>query len=431
MSLNIPSSPLKRIVIIGGGFAGIELVKRLEKSNFQIVLIDRNNYHQFQPLLYQVATAGLEPSSISFPLRKVFHDRKNLFIRLTTVKTVDPRKKQITTDLGELTYDFLVIATGAGNNYFGNPNIEDFCLPMKSVTESLRLRNAIFENFEKALTADNAQDRASYMNFVIVGGGPTGVELAGAIAEMRNKILPKDYPDLDFSAMKIILIQSSDRLLNAMSESSSETARQYLSEMGIELMFNTRVLDYDGIHVTLESGEPISTRSLIWAAGITGNSIEGLTPESYGPGGRVRVNSFNQSIQHPEIFVIGDIAMITDQSDYPNGHPQMAQPAIQQGKQLAANLICLSKNQSMEPFKYRDLGSMATIGRNKAVVELPKYKFKGFFAWLLWLVVHLRSILGIKNKLFILMNWTWNYFTYNLSLRLIIKNGNSRQERKP
>ena len=431
MSLNIPSSPLKRIVIIGGGFAGIELVKRLEKSNFQIVLIDRNNYHQFQPLLYQVATAGLEPSAISFPLRKVFHDRKNLFIRLATVKTVDSRKKQITTDMGELTYDFLVIATGAGNNYFGNPNIEDFCLPMKSVTESLRLRNAIFENFEKALTADNAQDRASYMNFVIVGGGPTGVELAGAIAEMRNKILPKDYPDLDFSAMKIILIQSSDRLLNAMSESSSETARQYLSEMGIELMFNTRVLDYDGIHVTLKSGEPISTRSLIWAAGITGNFIEGLSPESYGPGGRVRVNSFNQSIQHPEIFVIGDIAMITDQSDYPNGHPQMAQPAIQQGKQLAANLICLSRNQSMEPFKYRDLGSMATIGRNKAVVELPKYKFKGFFAWLLWLVVHLRSILGIKNKLFILMNWTWNYFTYNLSLRLIIKTGNSRQERKP
>lgn len=421
MGLNIPSTNLTRVVIIGGGFAGLELANKLSNSQFQTVILDKNNYHQFQPLLYQVATAGLEPSSIAFPFRKVFQGYKHFHFRLAEVKNIRSADKIVETTLGELQYDYLVIATGAGNNFFGNERIKQFSLPMKSISEALALRNTIFQRFENALTAETEIERTAQLNIAIVGGGPTGVEVAGALAEMRNLVLPKDYPEMDFSAMRIILVQGDDRLLSSMSENSSKKADIYLKKMGVETHYNARVSDYDGNLVYFQNEDPIPSKTLIWAAGIIGNSISGLHESAYGPGGRIIVDEYNRCKEHHDIFVIGDVSSIQGNTKYPKGHPQMAQPAIQQGRNLAGNLTKLLKNKPMQPFKYKDLGSMATIGRNKAVVELPNRSFYGFFAWVIWLIVHLRSILGVKNKFVILLNWIWNYFTYNLSLRLIIK----------
>jgi len=421
MSLNIPTTELPRVVIIGGGFAGLELANRLAKRSFQVVILDRNNYHQFQPLLYQVATAGLEPSSIAFPYRKIFQKYKHFHFRMVEVLEVYPENKRLLTNRGEILFDYLVVATGAGNNFFGNANIEKYSFPMKSISEALALRNTIFQRFENALIAEDPLEIEANLNIAIVGGGPTGVEVAGALAEMRNKVLPKDYPEMDFRKMRIILIQGDKLLLSSMSGESSKKAADYLTEMGVEIHLDSKVTDYDGKHVYFNGEFAIPTKTLIWAAGIIGNRIKGLAPESYGSGGRVLVDKFNKCIQHPAIFAIGDVALIQGDEVYPKGHPQMAQPAIQQGKRLAKNLIHIQKNEAIKPFRYIDLGSMATIGRNKAVVELPGWKFQGLFAWLVWLVVHLRSILGIKNRFVVLLNWIWNYFTYNLSLRLIIK----------
>jgi len=421
MSLNIPTTKQPRVVIIGGGFAGLEIANRLGNKDFQTVILDKNNYHQFQPLLYQVATAGLEPSSIAFPYRKVFQRFKHFHFRMVNVQEIVPEKKRVITDKGEIFYDYLVIATGAGNNFFGNQNIEKYAFPMKSITEALTLRNTIFQRFETALTAEDPSEKEANLNIAVVGGGPTGVEVAGALAEMRNKILPKDYPEMDFSNMRIILIQGDARLLSAMSEESSEKADFYLKKMGVEIHYNAKVNDYDGKHVFFNNEIAIPTKTLIWAAGVIGNKIPGLNSACYGPGGRVLVDQFNKCLTHENVFAIGDIALIQGDKIFPKGHPQMAQPAIQQGRKLAENLVLLEKKLPLKPFLYKDLGSMATIGRNKAVVELPRWKFQGFFAWLVWLIVHLRSILGVKNKFMVLLNWIWNYFTYNLSLRLIIK----------
>lgn len=421
MSLNIPTTKAPRVVIIGGGFAGLELANKLNGHNFQVVILDKNNYHQFQPLLYQVATAGLEPSSIAFPYRKLFQKQENFHFRMVDVQEIYPEKKRLLTSKGEIFYDYLVIATGAGNNFFGNTNIEKYAYPMKSISEALALRNTIFQRFENALTAESTKEKEANLNIVVVGGGPTGVEVAGALSEMRNKILPKDYPEMDFSRMRIILIQGDKRLLSSMSEESSSKSDYYLKSMNVEIYYNSKVTNYDGEHVFFNENETIPTKTLIWAAGVVGNRIDGLDLNCYGPGGRIIVDQFNACIQHPQIFAIGDIALVNGDENFPKGHPQMAQPAIQQGKRLAKNLIKIQKNEQLIPFKYKDLGSMATIGRNKAVVELPGWKFQGFFAWLVWIVVHLRSILGVKNRLAVLVNWIWNYFTYNLSLRLIIK----------
>lgn len=421
MSLNIPSVKVPRVVIIGGGFAGLELANELGNKAFQTVILDRNNHHQFQPLMYQVATAGLEPSSIAFPFRKIFQKFRHFHYRMVTVLKIFPEKKRLLTDNGEIYYDYLVIATGAGNNFFGNANIEAHSMPMKSISEALALRNTIFQRFENALTSEEETEKQSNLNFAIVGGGPTGVEVAGALAEMRNAVLPKDYPEMDFTKMRIIIIQGDNRLLSAMSPKSSEKADLYLKELGVEILYNTRVTDYDGEYVSFNNQDSIATKTLIWAAGVVGNRIDGLNEVVYGPGGRIFVNEFNQCKEHESIFVIGDVANVQGDELYPKGHPQMAQPAIQQGKLLAKNLVRLENKEAMKPFKYKNLGSMATIGRNKAVVELPNSKFQGFFAWLVWLVVHLRSIIGVKNRFIILLNWIWNYFTYNLSLRLIIR----------
>lgn len=421
MSLNIPTTPLKRVVIVGGGFAGLELASRLLKSDYQVVIIDKNNFYQFQPLLYQVATAGLEPSSIVFPFRKVFQNHPRFHFRLAEVERVLVEDKRIRTNLGDIFFDYLVIASGATNNFFGNKEMEKNALPMKSISEALRLRNTIFQHFEDALTVDNKEEQNAFLTIAIVGGGPTGVELAGALAEMKRSILPKDYPELDFSKMRILLIQGDKKLLSAMSEVSGNKAEEYLQNMGVEVLCGRRVLNYDGTVIALDGDTKIATKLVIWAAGIIANSPAGFSEEVYSRGRRLRVNTFNQVVGHESIFAIGDVALMEGLENYPNGHPQMAQPAIQQGKQLAKNILRKDRNEAMEPFKYKELGSMATVGRNKAVVELPKTKFQGFFAWVLWLVVHLRSILGVKNKILVLFNWIWNYFTYNLSLRLIMR----------
>jgi NADH:ubiquinone reductase (H+-translocating) len=416
--INIPETGQKRIVIIGAGFAGLELAKRLSTLDIQIVLIDKNNYHQFQPLFYQVATAGLEPSAIAFPLRKLFQNKKNVFIRVANVELIEAEKKQILTSLGSCWYDELVIATGADTNYYGNEKIAQFAIPMKSVAEALYLRNSIFEDYEKALTSTEQTEQEAFTDIVIVGGGPTGVELAGALAEMKRYILPKDYHELETKKVDIYLIQSSDILLKGMSKEAGEAAEQTLAKLGVIVKKNMRVTDYDGEIVTMNDGSKIPTKKVIWAAGIKGNILKGI-PETSIVGGRIKTDAYNKVEGLEHIYCVGDVAY-QEEGEF-KGHPQVAQVAIQQAKNLAKNLANLLKNKPLSPFAYRDLGSMATVGRNHAVVDLPRFKFQGFFAWIVWLFVHLFAIIGVKNKIFIFMNWVWTYFTFDQSLRLIIK----------
>lgn len=420
MEIRIDKTTKKRIVIIGGGFGGLQLAQDLSKSDYQVVLIDRNNFFQFQPLFYQVATCGLKSSSIVFPFRKIFQKAKNIHFRLTSVTKIIPEEQKIQTLLGDVEYDYLVIATGAGNNYFGNENIERNAFPMKSLVQSLHLRNTILERFEQALSVPE-EEQESYLTFVIAGGGPTGTELAGALAEMKTKILPKDFPELNFEKMKIIVVEGGPRVLGAMHVESSEKAHLYLKDLGVEIRLSTYVADYDGNKVTIRgSDEFINTKTLIWSAGIKGNLIDGLSNAEVLPGNRLKVGAYNQVLGYENIYAIGDIGCMSS-PEYPKGHPQMAQPAIQQARNLAKNFIAILKNEPMKPFKYKNLGSMATVGKNKAVVELPHKRFGGFLAWFTWMFVHLRSIFGLKNKWIVFINWVWNYFTNNSSLRLIIR----------
>lgn len=418
--INIPETGQERVVIIGGGFAGLTLARKLAKSKYQVVLIDKNNYHQFQPLFYQVAMAGLEPSSIVFPLRKLFQNRKNVFIRVTEVNGVDLKQKQLRTPLGLVNYDHLVIAIGADTNFFGNEHIARLAIPMKSVSEALFLRNKILSDYEKALTTTDFDARQGYVDIVIVGGGPTGVEVAGALAEMKAYILPKDYSELDANEVDIHLIQGAPRLLPGMSEEASEKALHFLKKLGVKVKLKTRVENFDGKQVYMSDGSTIHAKKVIWAAGVTCNRLEGMPEESLAWGGRVKVDKFNEVQGLKDVYAIGDLALMTDK-DYPHGHPQVAQVAIQQAKQLAKNLKGRLKNKTFKPFRYKDLGTMATIGRNRAVVDLPRFKFQGAFAWLIWMFVHLFNILGVKNRFFVFVNWVWNYVTYDQSLRLIIR----------
>ena len=416
----IPENGKKRVVILGGGFAGLKLAKSLKKSDFQIVLIDKNNYHQFQPLFYQVATAGLEPSAISFPLRKAFQNQQHIHFRITSLQKIDAENQAIHTDIGRLAYDYLVVAIGADTNYFGNQNIKRHATPMKSLGEAINLRNTILTNFEKALNETDSKVVDSLLNFVIVGGGPTGTELAGALAEMKNYMLPKDYPELDFSRMKIYLLEAAAKVLNGYSEISSVKGKKYLEKLGVQVMTDTFVKDYDGKSVLLADRKTLATDTLIWAAGIKGNPVHGLGTEIIGRGGRLKVDAYNTVENHPNIFAIGDIALMTTEK-YENGHPQVAQVAIQQADLLAKNLKRTIKGQPLKAFKYLDKGSLATVGRNLAVADLPFVSFQGFPAWVLWLFVHLMAILGVKNRLFVFINWAWSYLTYDQSLRLLIK----------
>ncbi|HEX8515700.1 MAG TPA: NAD(P)/FAD-dependent oxidoreductase [Bacteroidia bacterium] len=420
MKANIPESNKKRIVIVGGGFAGLKIARDLAGSNYQVVLIDKNNYHQFQPLFYQVATAGLEPSTIAFPLRKIFQHKKNVHIRVAEVKKIDTTANQLQTSIGIIDYHYLVIAIGADTNFFGNQKIMDHAFPMKSVSEALTIRNTVLENYEKALSETDRDKRKMLMNIVVVGGGPTGVEVAGTLAEMKKNILPKDYPELDFKMMQVYLLEGSPKVLNVMSENASVKAHRYLTELGVNVFVNSRVLDYDGNHVFLDGGKAIATNTLVWAAGVTGNRIEGLDPKAIGRAGRINVDRKNMVEGYRNIFAIGDIAYMTEAA-FPAGHPQVAQVAIQQAKNLAKNFKNMDEGKALKDFSYKDLGSMATVGRNKAVADFPKWKFAGFFAWLIWMFIHLMSIVGGKNRLFAFINWAWSYVTFDQSLRLIMK----------
>lgn len=419
--MNIPHSDKKRVVIIGGGFAGMALAKKLKNKNLQVVLIDKHNYHTFQPLLYQVATGGLEAGSIAYPLRKVIQGFPDFYFRLTSVKEIDTNHQKIISEIGDLHYDYLVIATGSKTNYFGNREIERNAMSMKTIPQSLNIRSLILENFEQAVLTKDMAERDALMNFVLVGAGPTGVELAGALAEMKKAILQKDYPDLDIQKMQIYLIQSGDRVLNTMSEKASVASEKFLSDLGVNVLKNTRVTNYDGRTVTTNAGITLETATVIWTAGVQGAAIHGLDAKSLVERvERIRVNQFNQVVGYDNIFAIGDIASMESEK-FPQGHPMMAQPAIQQGNLLGENLVRLVNGKPMKPFEYNDKGSMATIGRNLAVVDLPKYHFNGFFAWIVWMLVHLFSLIGFKNKAVVFMNWVYNYIRFDREGRLIVR----------
>jgi NADH:ubiquinone reductase (H+-translocating) len=421
MQPHIPSTGQPRVVIIGAGFGGLALAQKLAKSNFQVVLLDKNNYHQFQPLFYQVAMAGLEPSSISFPLRKVFQHRKNVHIRITTVLAVDTQNGLVKTDLGDFSFDYLVMAMGTDTNFYGMKNIQENAIPMKSVSEAIYLRNKVLQNLEDALSTEDRAKQAALMTIVVVGGGPTGVEVSGTLAEMRKAILPKDYPELDFSLMKIYLFESSPEVLEMMSDQASVKARAYLAQLGVEVKNGIKITDFDGQYAYTSTQEKIATCNVVWAAGVKANTILGFPAEVFGRGSRMKVNAFNQVEGYTNVFAIGDLALMNTDAGFPDGHPQMAQPAIQQGQLLAKNLERIVTNRPLQSFAYKNLGAMATVGRNLAVVDLPFWKFQGAFAWYVWMFVHLISILGVKNKIVIFINWLWSYITYDQSLRLIIK----------
>ncbi|MBA9079703.1 NAD(P)/FAD-dependent oxidoreductase [Rufibacter quisquiliarum] len=421
LSLNIPDTTKPRVVIIGGGFGGANLARNLSGRDFQIVMFDRQNYHGFWPLLYQVATAGLEPDAIAEPLRKMFdEDYEDFHFRQVKVTGINPAAKTVSTLVGDLPYDFLVIATGTKSNYFGNEQIKKYSFPLKQIPDALNLRSQLLQSFEQANMIKDPEVRQSLLNIVIVGGGPTGVELAGALAEMRKHVLPGDYPGMDFSKMNIYLVEGMDRVLPPMSPESSEKTRRYLEEVGIIVKLNTLVESYDGQTVTFKGGEQIKTQTLIWAAGVSGAQIQGLPPES-SERGRYLVNKFNQVLGFNDVFAIGDIAAMKTEK-WPKGHPGVAQPAIQQGKHLAKNLKRLVRREPLEPFEYYDKGSLAIIGRNRAVADLPKnMHLSGFIAWMAWLFVHIYYLIGFRNKVVVLANWVYKFFTYENSTRLIIR----------
>ena len=422
MSINIQRNQKKRVVIVGGGLGGLRLAEDLYGSGMQVVLIDKNNFHQFPPLIYQIASAGIDPSSISFPFRQIFRKRKDFYFRMAEARMVDTEKKILQTSIGKIDYDYLVLAAGATTNFFGNKNIEDWAMPMKTVPEAMGLRNALLSNLERALTCATEEERQELLNIVIVGGGATGVEIAGALSEMKHYVIPYDYPDMDSSLMHIYLIEAGDRLLAGMSQDSSKKAYDFLKGMGVDIQFGKMVTDYRDHKVIMKDGSEIPTRTFLWVSGIRANAMPGIDESHQGRGFRFKVDRYNRIDGLDGVFAIGDQCLQTTDEAYPNGHPQVAQVAIQQAKNLAKNLKLINdgKDEStLTPFKYNNLGSMATIGRNKAVVEIGKLRSQGFFAWILWLVVHLRSILGVKNKMMVLLNWLWKYVSYNDSIRMI------------
>lgn len=423
MSINIQRNQKKRVVIVGGGLGGLRLAEDLYGSGMQVVLIDKNNFHQFPPLIYQIASAGIDPSSISFPFRQIFRKRKDFYFRMAEARMVDTEKKILQTSIGKIDYDYLVLAAGATTNFFGNKNIEEWAIPMKTVPEAMGLRNALLSNFERALTCATEEERQELLNVVIVGGGATGVEIAGALSEMKRYVIPYDYPDMDSSLMHIYLIEAGDRLLAGMSQDSSKKAYDFLKSMGVDIQFGKMVTDYRDHKVIMKDGTEIPTRTFLWVSGIRANAMPGISEEHLGRGFRFKVDQFNRIPGLNDVFAIGDQCLQTTDPAYPNGHPQVAQVAIQQAKNLAKNIKRINEghadDNSLTPFKYNNLGSMATIGRNKAVVEIGKFRSQGFFAWILWLVVHLRSILGVKNKMMVLLNWLWKYVSYNDSIRMI------------
>ena len=428
MDLKIPSTGQKRLVIIGGGFGGIELTKRLKNQDIQVVMLDKHNYHCFQPLLYQVATGGLEPGSIAYPLRKFMQDIPNGIFRLAEVRNIDAINQKIHTDIGDLNYDYLVIATGSTTNFFKfSKEVSGKMMQMKDIPQALNLRSFILENFEEALLTYDESKKEELINISIVGGGPTGVELAGALGEMRKNILPKDYPEIDFTKMQIHLFESGDRLLGAMHPENSAKVLKYVKDFGVEVWLNTMVTDFDGDVLTTADGKKVKCETLIWTAGVKGNPVEGFAPETIAGGNRISVDEYCKIKGYENIYAIGDVASMV-QEKYPKGHPMVAPVAIQQGELVADNILAQSKGKAPKPFVYFDKGSMATVGRNKAVMEAKGIKMGGFIAWLAWLFVHVMSLVGFRNKITVTLGWLYNYFTYDRTLRLIIRPFKHKEE---
>jgi len=409
-----------RVVIIGGGFGGLEVANALADKPVDVLMLDKHNYHTFQPLLYQVATGSLEAESIAFALRKNFHHQKNFHFRIAEVTKVAPERHIVQTTIGDVEYDYLVIATGSTTNFFGNKEVENNAMPMKSIPEALNLRYLILQNLEEAILKNTREEREPYLNFVLVGAGPTGVELAGALAELRNHVLCKDYPELKREEMNVYLVDFLPKVLGPFSDEGSAAARRFLEKMGVEVLLGMKVEGYDGTTIRFEGGRTIKTRNVIWSAGVMGVIPEGFGKDIIERGNRLRVDTICRVDGYPNIFAIGDVAaMITPET--PKGHPGVAQVAIQMGKNVGKNILHLLKEETTEPFKYNDKGSLATIGRNKAIADLGKLKFQGFFAWLIWMFVHLMSLLGFRNKVVVFINWVGSYLTYNGGTRLIIR----------
>ena len=419
--MNIPETNQPRIVIIGGGFGGMNLIKKLKKTDYQVVLLDKRNFHTFQPLLYQVSTSGLEPESIAYPLRKIIRKQKNMHFRLAEVHRIDTQLQKVRTDIGDLHYDHLVIATGTRTNFFGNKTIEENAIWMKSLPQALNIRSLMFENLEKANRTEDPVKRKELLRFVIAGAGPTGVELSGALAELRSNVLQADYPDMDTSEIEIHLIEGADRVLPPFSPQSSEKAQKFLEDMGVTIHLETFVGNYENNTVTTKGDLVLDTATFIWSAGVTGASIDGFEETSLLPKlNRYKVDRYNRVAGFQNIYAIGDIALM-ETEDFPKGYPQLAQPAIQQGKNLAKNFKKMLRKEELEPFKYFDKGSMATIGRNKAVVDMGKIHFGGFLAWFIWMFVHLWFLVGFRNRVVTFFNWTYSYLNYDKAARLIVR----------
>jgi len=417
----LPDSKFPRIVIVGGGFSGLALIEGLKNQDIQVVLIDRNNFYQFQPLLYQVATSGLEPDNIVFPFRKQISGYKNIVFRMAEVEEIQTSSKIIVTNKGTLSYDFLVLATGTTTNFFGMKKVEENSLGLKDIRDSLNIRHKMLQNLEQAAITCNDKERDALTNFVIVGGGPAGVEMAGALAEFCKYILPKDYPEYPSSMMNIYLVEASDQILSVMSDKASFKTLKYLKELNVEVLLNESVVDYDGTVVSTKSEKKILAKNLIWAAGVKGQFPKGLDGHNIVNGNRLKVNEYLKIVEYDNVFAMGDIAAVITNST-PKGHPQVAQPAIQQGKYLAKTLLNIVHQKPLKPFKYIDKGSLATVGKRKAVADLGKFSFAGYFAWLLWSLVHIMSISGFRNRLLVGINWAMSYFNYEKSNRLIIRN---------
>lgn len=419
MKVNVPENNQPRVVIIGGGFGGITLAAALKRAPVQVVMFDKHNYHTFQPLLYQVATGGLEPDSIAFPIRKLFKRHRNFYFRMAEVERVDAAAHTVHTSIGDIRYDYLVIATGSRTNFFGMEGLEQRAHSMKNIPEALDLRSLILQNFESAVLTSDLEERNALMNFVVVGAGPTGVETAGALAELKKHILPKDYPELDLRRMQIHLIEAGENVLPGMSDESSGNAMKALERLGVNVWLETRVQEYDGETVFTNVDKALPARTVIWSAGVIGNTLPGLE-SALASGSRLQVNGINAVAGMDDVFAIGDVALMKTEA-YPFGHPMVAPVAIQHAETLAANLKRSLKGKEWKPFSYRDKGSMATIGRNKAVVDKGKMRFRGRLAWMMWMAVHLFSLAGFRNRLVVFTNWFWSYLTYDKGTRLIIR----------
>lgn len=418
--IEVPKPDALRIVIVGGGFGGIELAKNLKNKPYQLVLIDQNNYHTFQPLLYQVATAGLEPDSIAFPLRKIFKNQKNIYIRMAKANAINASENILETSIGDIKYDYLVIATGSTTNFFGLQQIQQVAMPMKSIVEALDLRSQVLQSFEKALLTNNLIEQEALMSFAVVGGGATGVEMAGALIELKNHVLHNDYPELDLQKMQVHLIEASANILGTMQPKNSQKSLKFLENMGVKVWLNSSVTSYDGNSITLNNNKTITTKTLIWAAGVQGNTLQGIDNKFINKGKRITVDNYNKVIGYQNIYAIGDVACMTPETHL-KGHPMVAPVAIQQGKLLAKNFINLQKNKPLQTFSYFDKGSMATIGRNRAVLEYKTITMQGIIAWFAWMAVHLMTLVGFRNKLVTFVNWLWSYLNYDRGIRLIIR----------